>query len=81
MLVVIGAVVAFVLTILIVWEIVSPHEMVIHSPVNKVTRWDCLLQAHGVDVAFIDCMYQKNNVLNIPNYFQIKDLATFRRHS
>jgi len=37
LLIIIGALVTFVLTILIVWEIISPHEMVVKSPVNKVT--------------------------------------------
>ena len=35
--IIIGALVTFVLAILVAWEIVSPHEMVILSPADKVT--------------------------------------------
>jgi len=41
--IIIGALVTLVLAILVAWEIVSPHEIVIVSPADQVKSVCCLL--------------------------------------
>ena len=67
MFIIIGILVTFVMAILVTWEIVSPHEMVIVYHVNKVNV--CVVYSHLILALYLTGKkYQRTD-----SYIEMKD--------
>ena len=70
MFIIIGILVTFVLAILVTWEIVSPHEMVIVYHVNKVNV--CVVYSHLILALYLTGKKYQRTDINI----EMKDACT-----
>jgi len=68
--IIIGILVTFVLAILVTWEIVSPHEMVIGYHVNKVNV--CVVYLHLILALYLTGKKYQRTDINI----EMKDACT-----